>query len=44
MQHEKLMTDLHRILATQDFKSDDEIKDFLNKLMEKEIPSFPTEA
>lgn len=43
-QNEKLMTDLHRILATQYFKSDDEVKAFLNKLMEKEIPSFPTEA
>lgn len=43
-QHEKLMTDLHRILATQDFKSEKEMNDFLNKLMEKEIPSFPNEA
>ncbi|TAE35369.1 MAG: hypothetical protein EAY66_09090 [Sphingobacteriales bacterium] len=42
--HEKLMTDLQRILATQDFKSEAELNAFLNKLMEQEIPSFPTEA
>lgn len=43
-EHEKLMTDLQRILATQDFKSEEELNAFLNKLMEQEIPSFPTEA
>jgi tetratricopeptide (TPR) repeat protein len=42
--HGKLMTDLQRILATQDFKSEEELNAFLNKLVGQEIPSFPSEA
>lgn len=40
----KMMADLQRLLATQDFKSEVEINDFLNKLAGAKIPSFPTEA
>lgn len=42
--HDKLMTDIQRILGTQDFKSEKEMTDFLKKMMEDEIPSFPKEA
>lgn len=42
--HDKLMTDIQRILGTQDFKSEEEMTNFLKKLMEDEIPSFPKEA
>ncbi|MGB3199103.1 MAG: hypothetical protein WBB17_15365 [Saprospiraceae bacterium] len=38
------MKDLHRMLELQEFKSEDELKNFINNLMGKEIPSFPPEA
>ncbi len=43
-QHDKLMTDLHRLLETQDFKSEDELRKFMDDLMGEKIPSFPKEA
>ncbi len=42
-QHEKLMTDLQRLLETQDFKSEDELKKFMNKIIGEKMPSFPKE-
>ena len=41
---DKMFTDLHRLLETQNFKSEDELKNFLNNMMGAEIPSFPKEA
>ncbi len=38
------MTDLHRILETQDFKSVDDLYKFMDGLMGQQIPSFPKEA
>lgn len=38
------MTDLQRLLATQDFKSEEEIREFMNSLVGQELPSFPKEA
>lgn len=43
-EHEKMMMDLQRMLATQDFKSEDQIKTFMAQIMGKKLPSFPTEA
>lgn len=43
-QHEKLMTDLQRLLETQDFKSEEEVRKFLDSLVGQKIPSFPKEA
>ena len=42
--HEKLMTDLGRLLDTQKFKSIEEINEFMSKFMDEPIPSFPPEA
>lgn len=42
--HDKLMTDLQRLLETQDFKSEEEVRKFLDGFVGKQIPSFPTEA
>jgi len=42
--HEKLMTDLGRLLNTQDFKSVEEVNEFMKQFMDEPIPSFPPEA
>ncbi|MBP9664927.1 MAG: hypothetical protein KBD94_09910 [Pyrinomonadaceae bacterium] len=41
--NEKMMTDLHRLLAAQEFSSEADLKDFLSGLVEKELPSNPSE-
>lgn len=38
------MTDLQRLLETQDFKSEDDIRKFMNSIVGQKIPSFPKEA
>lgn len=43
-QHEKLMTDLQRLLQAQNFKSEEELNQFLKSLSGQQIPSFPKEA
>lgn len=43
-QHDKLMTDLQRLLANQDFKSEDDIRKFMDSMVGQKIPSFPKEA
>lgn len=42
--HQKIMTDLKRIIDSQDFKSKEDLENFLNQMTGKEIPSFPMEA
>jgi tetratricopeptide (TPR) repeat protein len=42
--HNKLMTDLHRLLSTQDFKSTEEINEFLAQFTGQPIPSLPPET
>ncbi|MCX6161054.1 MAG: hypothetical protein NTV87_06935 [Ignavibacteriae bacterium] len=39
--HDKLMTDIQRLLETQNFKSEKEMKSFLDGITGKPIPSFP---
>ncbi|CAN5808100.1 hypothetical protein BH24BAC1_BH24BAC1_38180 [soil metagenome] len=41
---EKMMADLQRLLQTQNFKSKEELEQFMNSLMGSPIPSFPKEA
>ena len=36
--------DLHRILESQEFKSEDDVRKFMDGLMGKPIPSFPKES
>ena len=43
-QHDKLMTDLHRMLDAQNFKSLEEAQKFMDTIVGKEIPSFPDEV
>lgn len=43
-QNEKVMIDLQRLLATQNFKSEKELKDFMNNIVGSPIPSFPEET
>ena len=43
MKKSKILTDLHRLLETQDFKSPEELNAFLKKYQGEEIPSFPEE-
>lgn len=43
-EHNKLITDLHRLLETQDFKSEADLKKFMDGMIGKQIPSFPKEA
>ena len=38
------MTDLHRLLQTQDFKSEADLRKFMDSVVGKQIPSFPNEA
>ncbi len=42
--HDKMMTDLNRLLETQNFKTQAEIQQFLDSLVGGKIPSFPQEA
>jgi tetratricopeptide (TPR) repeat protein len=41
---DKVFTDLHRLLETQNFKSEKELREFMDSLMGKPIPSFPKEV
>ncbi len=41
---DKLFTDLQRLLDSQNFKSEDEAKKFMESIVGKEIPSFPSET
>lgn len=43
-EHEKLMTDLHRLLETREFKNEKELSEFMQGLIGKEIPSFPKDV
>lgn len=43
-QQDKMMTDLQRLLATQDFKSEADLQKFMNSLLGQKIPSFPKEV
>jgi len=43
-QHDKVMADLQRLLATQDFKSEAEMEKFIAGIIGEKIPSFPNEA
>lgn len=43
-EHDKMMTDLQRLLATQDFKSEADIRKFMDSIVGQKIPSFPKEA
>ena len=43
-QHDKTMEDFQRLLKTQNFKSEDEVNEFMSKIAEHPIPSFPEEA
>jgi tetratricopeptide (TPR) repeat protein len=41
---DKVFQDLQRILESQDFKSEDDVRKFMDGLMGKPIPSFPKES
>jgi pentatricopeptide repeat protein len=41
---DKMFQDLHRILDSQEFKSEEDVRKFMNGLMGKPIPSFPKES
>lgn len=41
--HEKMMADLHRMLESQDFKSEKDMQKFLDGILGKPIPSMPEE-
>ena len=41
--HDKIMRDLNRLLNSQDFKSEDEIRKFMDGLMNKKIPELPVD-
>jgi len=43
-EHDKFMTDLHRLLGAQDFQNEDDLKNFMDKLVGKKIPSFSKNA
>jgi tetratricopeptide (TPR) repeat protein len=43
-QHDKMREDFQRLLKTQNFKSEEEVNEFLSKISEHPIPSFPEEA
>lgn len=38
------MADLQRLLETQDFKSEDDVRKFMDSMVGQKIPSFPKEA
>lgn len=41
---DKMLQDLHRLLDSQEFKSEEDVRKFMNDLMGKPIPSFPKES
>jgi len=41
---DKIFEDLHRILESQEFKSEDDVRKFMDGLMGKPLPSFPKES
>ena len=41
--HNKLMIDFQRLLETQEFKSEEELRKFMDNLVGQKIPSFPKE-
>jgi len=41
---DKVFQDLHRILESQEFKSEDDVRKFMDGLMGKPLPSFPKES
>lgn len=41
---DKVFEDLHRLLGSQEFKSEDDVTKFMNGLMGAPIPSFPKES
>jgi pentatricopeptide repeat protein len=41
---DKVFQDLHRILESQDFKSEEDVRKFMDGLMGKPLPSFPKES
>jgi len=43
-QHDKLMTDLHRMIDAQNFKNLEELEKFMDTMIGKQIPSFPDEV
>lgn len=43
-QKDKMMTDLHRLLETQNFKSEEELKVFLDSLIGQKLPEFPDDT
>jgi len=43
-EHDKFMNDLHRLLGTQDFKNEDELKSFLDSITGQKIPTFSKNA
>lgn len=43
-QSDKLMTDFHRLLESQEFKTEADLRAFMDSIMGKQIPSFPKEA
>jgi tetratricopeptide (TPR) repeat protein len=40
---DKLMNDFHRLLAAQNFSTEQDVKDFMEKMMGQTIPEFPDE-
>jgi len=42
-EHEKILADLHRLISSQNFKSEKEMKDFLNSLIGKPLPELSKE-
>lgn len=43
-QQDKMMTDLQRLLGTQDFKSEEDLRKFMNSIVGQKIPSFPKDT
>jgi tetratricopeptide (TPR) repeat protein len=43
-QREKLMADLQRLLETKDFKSEEDLRKFMNTMVGQKVPSFPKET
>ncbi|MBW7888786.1 MAG: hypothetical protein H3C35_10590 [Bacteroidetes bacterium] len=43
-EHNKIMTDLQRLLETQNFKSEDDVRKFMDNIIGQKIPSFPKEV
>ncbi len=39
--HDKMMKELHRLLESQNFESEEELRNFMNGIMNKKLPSTP---